>query len=45
MRQKLPEGFQRAELLLEKGFVDDIVKRKDLKAYLARLLDLHRRGA
>ena len=45
MRQKLPEGFQRAELLLEKGFVDDIVKRKNLQAYLVRLLDLHLKGA
>jgi len=45
MRQKLPEGFQRAELLLEKGFIDDVVKRKDLKAYLMRLLDLHRKEA
>ena len=39
--QKLPEGFQRAELLLEKGFVDDIVERKDQKKYLANLLGLH----
>ena len=40
-RQKLPEGFQRAEFLLQKGFVDDIIKRKDQKEYLARLLRLH----
>ncbi len=38
IRQKLPEGFQRAEFLLEKGFIDDIVDRRELKAYLARTL-------
>ena len=36
--QELPEGFQRAEFLLEKGFVDHIVHRKDLKETLAHLL-------
>ncbi len=39
IRQKLPEGFQRAEFLLEKGFLDAVVRRKDLKAYLSRALD------
>ena len=39
--QKLPEGFQRAELLLEKGFVDEIVERKKQKKYLTNLLELH----
>lgn len=39
--QKLPQGFQRAELLLKKGFVDDIVPRKDQKRYLTNLLGLH----
>ena len=34
IRQKLPEGFQRSEFLLEHGFLDAIVERKDLKAYL-----------
>jgi acetyl-CoA carboxylase carboxyl transferase subunit beta len=38
IRQKLPEGFQRSEFLLEKGFLDAVVHRKDLKAYLARAL-------
>ena len=38
IRQKLPEGFQRSEFLLEHGFLDAIVKRKDLKNYLARAL-------
>lgn len=36
IRQKLPEGFQRAEFLLAHGMVDAIVPRKELKAYLAR---------
>src|SRR5688572_4085733 len=34
IRQKLPEGFQRAEFLVEHGMVDAIVSRKDLKAYI-----------
>jgi acetyl-CoA carboxylase carboxyl transferase subunit beta len=38
-RQKLPEGFQRSEFLLDHGFLDAIVQRKDLKAYLAQTLD------
>jgi acetyl-CoA carboxylase carboxyl transferase subunit beta len=39
IRQKLPEGFQRSEFLLEKGFLDAVVPRKDMKAYLIRALD------
>jgi len=39
IRQKLPEGFQRSEFLLEKGFVDAVVHRRDLKAYLIRALE------
>ena len=39
IRQKLPEGFQRAEFLLEKGFLDAVVHRRDLKGYLSRALD------
>jgi acetyl-CoA carboxylase carboxyl transferase subunit beta len=39
IRQKLPEGFQRAELLLEKGFLDAVVHRRDLKSYLSRALE------
>lgn len=39
IRQKLPEGFQRSEFLLQKGMLDAVVERKDLKAYLARALD------
>ena len=39
IRQKLPEGFQRAEFLLEHGFLDAVVHRKDLKSYIATALD------
>ena len=38
IRQKLPEGFQRSEFLLEKGFIDAIVDRREMKATLARTL-------
>ena len=40
IRQKLPEGFQRAEYLLEHGMVDMIVERKLMKTTLSRLLAL-----
>lgn len=36
---ELPEGFQRAEFLVEHGFVDMIVHRKDLRSEIARLID------
>jgi acetyl-CoA carboxylase carboxyl transferase subunit beta len=39
IRQKLPEGFQRSEFLLEKGFLDAVVPRKELKNYLIRALE------
>ncbi len=39
IRQKLPEGFQRAEFLLQHGFLDAVVPRKELKAYLQRAFD------
>ncbi len=39
--QKLPEGFQRAEFLLEHGFVDKIVKREEQRIVLADILRLH----
>jgi acetyl-CoA carboxylase carboxyl transferase subunit beta len=39
IKQELPPGFQRAEFLLEKGQLDRIVRRSDLKSLLARLLD------
>jgi len=38
IRQKLPEGFQRSEFLLEHGFLDAIVERKDLKPYLQQAI-------
>jgi acetyl-CoA carboxylase carboxyl transferase subunit beta len=38
IRQKLPEGFQRSEFLLEHGMLDGIVQRRDLKQQLARIL-------
>lgn len=39
IRQKLPEGFQRSEFLLQHGFLDAVVGRKELKSYLSRALD------
>ena len=40
--QKLPEGFQRSEFLLEHGFVDKIVERKDQKRVIGQILYMHR---
>ena len=40
IREKLPEGFQRAEYLLDHGIVDLVVPRKDLREQLARLIGL-----
>ena len=45
IRQKLPEGFQRAEFLLEKGFVDQIVDRREQRSMLKTLLSLHEKEA
>jgi acetyl-CoA carboxylase carboxyl transferase subunit beta len=42
VREKLPEGFQRAEFLLDKGAIDLIVDRRELKATLAKLLSAFR---
>ena len=42
MKQKLPEGFQKAEFLLEHGFIDKIVERKDMKHTLAEILKMHK---
>jgi acetyl-CoA carboxylase carboxyl transferase subunit beta len=39
IRQKLPEGFQRSEFLLEHGFLDAVVNRSELKSYISRALD------
>ena len=44
INQKLPEGFQRAEFMEEKGFVDKVVNRLELKETLSNLLTLHRRN-
>lgn len=38
IRQKLPEGFQRSEFLLQHGFLDAVVERRDLKGYLGSAL-------
>jgi acetyl-CoA carboxylase carboxyl transferase subunit beta len=43
IRQKLPEGFQRAEFLVDHGMVDAIVSRKDLKAYIGNALRLFKK--
>ncbi|MCU1298944.1 MAG: acetyl-CoA carboxylase carboxyltransferase subunit alpha [Acidobacteriaceae bacterium] len=39
IRQKLPQGFQRSEFLLEHGMLDAVVPRKELKSYISRALD------
>lgn len=39
MKADLPEGFQRAEFLLEHGFIDRIVPRKELRSEIAQLID------
>jgi acetyl-CoA carboxylase carboxyl transferase subunit beta len=39
MRQKLPKGFQTSEFLLEHGFLDAVVHRKDLKTYISSALE------
>ena len=41
IKQKLPKGFQSSEFLLEHGFIDKIVERKDMKETLAKLVRLH----
>ena len=42
INQKLPEGFQSSEFLLEHGFIDKIVERKDMKHTLAELIRFHK---
>ena len=44
IHQKLPKGFQRAEFLLAHGFIDDIVKRENLKETLGKILTFHEKG-
>lgn len=41
INEKLPDEFQRAEFILEKGFVDRIVERKNLKKEISTLLSMH----
>ncbi|NME83660.1 acetyl-CoA carboxylase, carboxyltransferase subunit beta [Clostridium sp. SM-530-WT-3G] len=41
IKETLPDNFQKAEFLLEKGFIDAIVKRTDLRALLYKILVLH----
>lgn len=43
--QKLPQGFQRSEYLVEHGFVDRIVEREELKEVLGQILDVHGQDA
>ena len=43
VREDLPEDFQKAEFLLEHGFVDAIIKRRELPDTIARVVRLHRR--
>jgi len=40
VREKLPEGFQRAEFLLEKGAIDMIIDRRQMRDRLAQLITL-----
>lgn len=41
IRQKLPKGFQKSEFLLEHGFIDRIIERKDMKETLSWILQMH----
>lgn len=41
--QKLPEGFQRAEFLVEHGLIDGIIRREEMKDTLAKLLHMHKK--
>jgi acetyl-CoA carboxylase carboxyl transferase subunit beta len=45
IRQKLPQGFQRSEFLLEHGMLDAVVHRRDLKPYISRALDFMSKAA
>lgn len=42
--EELPQGFQTSEFLLEHGFIDKIVERKDLKNTIAKIIQFHERG-
>ena len=39
VREELPEGFQRSEHLLEKGFIDRVIHRRDLRSEISRIID------
>lgn len=43
IKQKLPPNFQKSEFLLEHGFIDKIVERKDIKSTIAKIIKLHNR--
>ena len=45
MNQKLPDNFQQAETVLEQGFIDAVVHRKEMKKMIHRLLVLHGKGS
>jgi acetyl-CoA carboxylase carboxyl transferase subunit beta len=45
VREKLPEGFQRSEFLLQKGGIDMIVDRRQMKAQIAKLLAILQKQA
>ena len=45
LKEKLPEGFQKAEFLLETGQIDAIIERRELKKTLGQLLKFHQREA
>lgn len=45
VKEKLPDNFQTAEFMLEKGFIDRIVHRKDAKEALSKILGFHERRA
>ena len=44
IKEQLPQGFQRAEHLLDHGFLDRIVPRNEWRAVLSQLLTLHEKG-
>jgi acetyl-CoA carboxylase carboxyl transferase subunit beta len=44
IQQKLPDGFQRAEFLLDHGLIDQVFHRKDLKNILSQILSLFKKN-
>ncbi len=45
IKEELPEGFQRAEYLLEHGFLDKVVPREEMRSCISQILRLHKKGA